>query len=145
MLLAEANQMPEDTRPYFGNGDEFHMNYHFPLMPRLYMALAMEDRTPIEKILARTPELPKNCQWGVFLRCHDELTLEMVSAEEREFMLKFYAPDPRMELKLGIRRRLAPLMENDQRRIRMMHAILLSFLGSPVLILWRRNWHGRQH
>ncbi len=133
MLLAEANQMPEDTRPYFGNGDEFHMNFHFPLMPRLYMALAMGDRTPIEKILARTPELPKNCQWGVFLRCHDELTLEMVSPEEREFMLKYYAPDPRMELKLGIRRRLAPLLENDQRRIRMMHAILLSFLGSPVL------------
>jgi maltose alpha-D-glucosyltransferase/alpha-amylase len=133
MLLAEANQMPEDTLHYFGKGDEFHMNFHFPLMPRLYMALAMEDRTPIEKILARTPELPKNCQWGVFLRCHDELTLEMVSPEEREFMLKYYAPDPRMELKLGIRRRLAPLLENDQRRIRLMHAILLSFLGSPVL------------
>lgn len=133
MLLAEANQWPEDTREYFGDGDEFHMNFHFPLMPRLFMALAKADRTPIEQILARTPDLPENCQWGIFLRCHDELTLEMVTPEEREFMWNFYAPDPRMRINLGIRRRLAPLLDNDQRRIRLLHAILLSFIGSPVM------------
>ncbi len=133
MLLAEANQWPEDTREYFGNGDEFHMNFHFPLMPRLYMALAKQDRKPIEEILARTPNLPDNCQWGIFLRCHDELTLEMVTPEERQFMWNYYAPQPRMRLNLGIRRRLAPLMNNDQRKIRLLHAILLAFIGSPVL------------
>lgn len=133
MLLAEANQWPEDTREYFGDGDEFHMNFHFPLMPRLFMALAKADRTPIEWILSRTPELPEICQWGIFLRCHDELTLEMVTPEEREFMWNYYAPQPRMRLNLGIRRRLAPLLENDQRRIRLMHSILLSFIGSPVM------------
>lgn len=133
MLLAEANQWPEDTREYFGDGDEFHMNFHFPLMPRLYMALAKEDRTPIEQILARTPEIPDICQWGIFLRNHDELTLEMVTPEEREFMWNFYAPQPRMRINLGIRRRLAPLLDNDQRRIRLLHSILLSFIGSPVM------------
>ncbi len=133
MLLAEANQWPEDTREYFGDGDEFHMNFHFPLMPRLYMALAKADRTPIEEILARTPDLPPNCQWGIFLRCHDELTLEMVTPQERQFMWDYYAPQPRMRLNMGIRRRLAPLLENDQRKIRLLHAILLAFIGSPVL------------
>lgn len=133
MLLAEANQWPEDTREYFGDGDEFHMNFHFPLMPRLFMAVAKVDRTPIEEILARTPELPENCQWGIFLRCHDELTLEMVTPEEREFMWNYYAPKPRMRLNLGIRRRLAPLMDNDQRRIRLLYGILFSFIGSPVM------------
>lgn len=133
MLLAEANQWPEDTREYFGDGDEFHMNFHFPLMPRLYMALAKEDRSPIEQILARTPEIPDICQWGIFLRNHDELTLEMVTPEEREFMWNFYAPQPRMRINLGIRRRLAPLLDNDQRRIRLLHSILLSFIGSPVM------------
>jgi len=133
MLLAEANQWPEDTREYFGDGDEFHMNFHFPLMPRLFMALAKADRTPIEQILARTPELPENCQWGIFLRCHDELTLEMVTPGEREFMWNYYAPQPRMRINLGIRRRLAPLLGNDQRKIRLLHSILLSFIGSPVM------------
>jgi len=133
MLLAEANQWPEDTMEYFGNGDEFHMNFHFPLMPRLFMALAKSDRTAIDQILARTPDLPENCQWGIFLRNHDELTLEMVTEEEREFMWNYYAPDPEMRKNLGIRRRLAPLLENDQRKIRLMHSILLSFMGSPVL------------
>lgn len=133
MLLAEANQWPEETRDYFGDGDEFHMNFHFPLMPRLFMALAKSDRTPIDIILARTPEIPECCQWGIFLRNHDELTLEMVTEEERQFMWEYYAPDPRMRLNLGIRRRLAPLLDNDQRKIRLMHSILLSFLGSPVL------------
>lgn len=133
MLLAEANQWPEDTIAYFGDGDEFHMNFHFPLMPRLFMALAKGDRTPIDEILKRTPKLPDNCQWGIFLRNHDELTLEMVTDEERHFMWDYYAKDPEMRLNLGIRRRLAPLLDNDQRKIRLMHAILLSFMGSPVL------------
>ena len=133
MLLAEANQWPEDTRAYFGDGDEFHMNFHFPLMPRLFMALAKEDRTRIDEILARTPDLPDNCQWGVFLRCHDELTLEMVTNDERKFMWDYYAPEPRMRLNMGIRRRLAPLLNNDQKKIRLLYAILLSIIGSPVL------------
>ncbi len=133
MLLSEANQWPEDVRPYFGDGDEFHMNFHFPLMPRLYMALARADRTSIEEILARTPALPPHCQWGTFLRCHDELTLEMVTPEERTFMWDFYAPQPRMRLNLGIRRRLAPLLDNDRSRIEVMNSILLTFIGSPVL------------
>jgi maltose alpha-D-glucosyltransferase/alpha-amylase len=132
MLLAEANQWPEETMKYFGAGDEFHMNFHFPLMPRLFMALAKSDRTSIDKILARTPDLPESCQWGIFLRNHDELTLEMVTEEERQFMWNFYAPEPEMRLNLGIRRRLAPLLDNDQRKIRLMNSILLSFLGSPV-------------
>jgi maltose alpha-D-glucosyltransferase/alpha-amylase len=133
MLLAEANQWPEDVREYFGDGDEFHMNFHFPLMPRIFMALAKGVREPIEWIMARTPELPDACAWGTFLRCHDELTLEMVTPEEREFMWNFYAPEARMRLNLGIRRRLAPLLNNDPRRLRLAHAILLSFIGAPVL------------
>ncbi|MHC1783201.1 MAG: maltose alpha-D-glucosyltransferase [Anaerolineaceae bacterium] len=133
MLLAEANQWPEDVREYFGDGDEFHMNFHFPLMPRIFMALARGVREPIEKIIARTPALPDSCAWGTFLRCHDELTLEMVTPEERSFMWDFYAPEPRMRLNLGIRRRLAPLLDNDMRKIRLAHALLLSFIGTPVL------------
>jgi len=133
MLLSEANQWPEDVRPYFGDGDEMHMNFHFPLMPRIFMALARADRTPIEEIMARTPDLPASCQWGTFLRCHDELTLEMVTLEEREFMWDFYAPEPRMRLNRGIRRRLAPLLGNDLSRIQVAHSILLTFIGSPFL------------
>jgi maltose alpha-D-glucosyltransferase/alpha-amylase len=133
MLLSEANQWPEDVVAYMGEGDEMHMNFHFPLMPRIFMALARADRTPIEEIMARTPELPEGCQWGTFLRCHDELTLEMVTPEERSFMWDFYAPEPRMRLNLGIRRRLAPLLENDPRRIRVANSILLTFVGSPFL------------
>jgi len=133
MLLSEANQWPEDVLAYFGAGDEFHMNFHFPLMPRIFMALARASRAPIEQILARTPELPESCQWGTFLRCHDELTLEMVTPEEREFMWAVYAPEPRMRLNLGIRRRLAPLLDNDIRRIQVANSILLSFIGSPFL------------
>ncbi|HOO58899.1 MAG TPA: alpha-amylase family glycosyl hydrolase, partial [Anaerolineaceae bacterium] len=133
MLLSEANQWPEDVIQYFGDGDEMHMNFHFPLMPRLYMALAKADRTPIVEILARTPPLPEICQWGTFLRCHDELTLEMVTPEERQWMWETYAPQPRMRLNLGIRRRLAPLMDNDQRKILLMHSLLLTMGGSPFL------------
>ncbi len=133
MLLSEANQWPEDVLPYFGDGDEMHMNFHFPLMPRIFMALAKADRSPIEWILARTPPLPEPCQWGTFLRCHDELTLEMVTPEERAFMWDYYAPEPRMRLNLGIRRRLAPLLDNDRRRIKVAYSILLTLIGSPVL------------
>ena len=133
MLLSEANQWPEDVRDYFGDGDEMHMNFHFPLMPRIFMALAKQSRAPIEEIMDRTPPLPDICQWGTFLRCHDELTLEMVTPEERAFMWDFYAPEPRMRLNLGIRRRLAPLLENDQARIRCANSILLTFIGSPFL------------
>jgi maltose alpha-D-glucosyltransferase/alpha-amylase len=141
VLLSEANQWPEDVRPYFGGdpadpavaGDEFHMNFHFPLMPRIFMALARADRTPIEEILARTPPLPAGCQWGAFLRCHDELTLEMVTPEERDFMWEFYAPEPRMRLNLGIRRRLAPLLGNNRPRIELANSLLLTLVGSPVI------------
>jgi len=133
MLLSEANQWPEDVRPYFGDGDEMHMNFHFPLMPRIYMAFAKADRSPIEWILARTPPLPGNCQWGTFLRNHDELTLEMVTPEERSFLWDFYAPEPRMRLNRGIRRRLAPLLQNDADQIRCISSILLTFFGSPFL------------
>jgi len=133
MLLSEANQWPEDVRAYFGNSDEMHMNFHFPLMPRIFMALAKADRSSIDAIMARTPDLPHGCQWGTFLRCHDELTLEMVTPDEREFMWNFYAPEPRMRLNMGIRRRLAPLLGNDLRRIKVAHSILLTFVGSPVL------------
>jgi len=133
MLLSEANQWPEDVLPYFGNGDEVHMNFHFPLMPRLFMSLAKADRTPLIEILKRTPDLPTGCQWATFLRCHDELTLEMVTLEEREFMWNFYAPEPRMRLNLGIRRRLAPLLGNDVRRIQLANSLLLTFIGSPVI------------
>ena len=141
MLLSEANQWPEDVRPYFGGdlqnpevpGDEFHMNFHFPVMPRIYMALARADRTPIVEILARTPPLPKGCQWGTFLRCHDELTLEMVTPEERKFMWDFYAPEPRMRLNMGIRRRLAPLLGSDRSRIELANSIFFTLPGSPVI------------
>ncbi len=133
MLLSEANMWPEEVLPYFGNGDEMHMNFHFPLMPRIFMALAKEDRAPVEAILARTPPLPDSCQWGTFLRCHDELTLEMVTPEERAFMWDFYAPEPRMRLNLGIRRRLAPLLDNDPERLRVAHSLLLTLIGSPFL------------
>jgi maltose alpha-D-glucosyltransferase / alpha-amylase len=133
LLLSEANQWPEDVRPYFGEGDEFHMNFHFPLMPRVFMALAKGDRAPLEQILDRTPELPENCQWGAFLRNHDELTLEMVTPDEREYMWEFYAPEPRMRLNLGIRRRLAPLLGNDPALIRVANNILFTLIGSPFL------------
>lgn len=132
-LLAEANQWPADVRPYFGNGDEFHMAFHFPLMPRMFMALKLEDRKPIMDILQQTPGIPDNCQWGIFLRNHDELTLEMVSDEERDYMYDMYALDAGARLNLGIRRRLAPLMENDRRRLELMNGMLMSLPGSPVL------------
>ncbi|HEY9857641.1 MAG TPA: alpha-glucosidase C-terminal domain-containing protein, partial [Stenomitos sp.] len=122
-----------DVRQYFGEGDEFHMAYHFPMMPRLYMAIAMEDRYPLVEILAQTPPIPANCQWAIFLRNHDELTLEMVTDEEREYMWREYAPDPRMRLNVGIRRRLFPLVQNDRRQAELLHGLLLSLPGSPVL------------
>ena len=133
LLLSEANQWPEDVIEYFGSGDEMHMNFHFPLMPRIFQALAQADRAPLVEILGRTPELPAGCQWASFLRCHDELTLEMVTPEVRQFMWNFYAPQPRMRLNMGIRRRLAPLLENDPARIRLAHSILLTLIGSPTL------------
>ncbi len=133
VLLAEANQWPEDVSAYFGDGDECHMAYHFPLMPRIYMAIAQEDRFPIADILRQTPEIPPNCQWAVFLRNHDELTLEMVTDVERDYLWSTYATDPRARLNLGIRRRLASLMENDRRKIELMKALLLSFPGTPII------------
>jgi len=133
MLLAEANQWPEDTRPYFGEGDECHMAFHFPLMPRIYMALAQEDRHPISDIMRQTPEIPETCQWAIFLRNHDELTLEMVTDRERDYLWKTYAADTRARINLGIRRRLAPLMQNDRRKIELMNTLLLSMPGTPVI------------
>ncbi len=133
MFLAEANQWPEDVCDYFGDGDECHVAYHFPLMPRMYMAVAQEDRHPIVEILEQTPEIPATCQWAIFLRNHDELTLEMVSDRERDYMYKTYAADARMRVNVGIRRRLAPLLDNDQDKIRLMHSLLLSMPGSPIL------------
>jgi maltose alpha-D-glucosyltransferase/alpha-amylase len=133
VLLAEANQWPEDVVAYFGDGDECHMAFHFPVMPRMFMALRREEATPIYEILERTPEIPPNCQWGLFLRNHDELTLEMVTDEERDYMYDEYAKDPRMRLNLGIRRRLAPLVDNGRPEIELLHAILFSLPGSPVL------------
>jgi maltose alpha-D-glucosyltransferase/alpha-amylase len=133
MLLAEANQWPEDAVAYFGNGDECHMAFHFPIMPRLFMGLRMEDRHPITEILRLTPSIPDSCQWAMFLRNHDELTLEMVTDEERDYMYRTYAHDREMRINLGIRRRLAPLLENDRRRIELMNALLLSLPGTPVL------------
>jgi maltose alpha-D-glucosyltransferase/alpha-amylase len=133
MLLAEANQWPQDVLPYFGQGDEFHMAYHFPLMPRLFIAVAQGDRTPILDILDRTPEIPESCQWAIFLRNHDELTLEMVSDQERDYLWSTYAQDPRMRLNIGIRRRLSPLMQNDRRKIDLMHSLLLTLPGTPIL------------
>ncbi len=133
MLLAEANQWPEDTAAYFGRGDECHMAFHFPIMPRLFMALEMEDRFPLVDILEQTPEIPPNCQWALFLRNHDELTLEMVTEEEREYMWRAYASDPTARINLGIRRRLAPLLEGSRARIELLTALLLSLPGTPVL------------
>ncbi len=133
MLLAEANQWPEDARQYFGNGDECQMAFHFPLMPRLYMAMKMEDRFPVVDILEQTPEIPENCQWAIFLRNHDELTLEMVSDEERDYMYKSFTKEPKQRINLGIRRRLAPLMDNDRRRIEMMNILLFSLPGTPII------------
>jgi len=132
-LLAEANQWPRDVRPYFGDGDEFHMAFHFPLMPRMFMAVKLEDRKPLVDILEQTPEIPPACQWGIFLRNHDELTLEMVSDEERAYMYDVYALDKSTRLNHGIRRRLAPLMENDRRRLELMNGMLMSLPGSPIL------------
>jgi maltose alpha-D-glucosyltransferase/alpha-amylase len=133
MLLAEANQWPEDVQQYFGNGDECHMAFHFPLMPRMYMALAQEDRFPITDILRQTPDIPATCQWAIFLRNHDELTLEMVTDRERDYLWKQYAVDARARLNLGIRRRLAPLMQRDRRRIELLNSLLLSMPGAPVI------------
>jgi maltose alpha-D-glucosyltransferase / alpha-amylase len=133
MLLAEANQWPEDVVEYFGDGDECHMAFHFPVMPRMFMALRREDAKPIYEILDRTPAIPDNCQWGLFLRNHDELTLEMVTDEERDYMYAEYAKDPRMKLNLGIRRRLAPLLDAGLDETQLLHAILFSLPGSPVL------------
>ncbi len=162
MFLAEANQWPEDVREYFADGDECHMAYHFPLMPRMYMAMAQEDRHPIVEILEQTPDIPSNCQWAIFLRNHDELTLEMVTDRERDYLYQTYALDARARLNLGIRRRLAPLLDNDRRRIELMNLLLMTLPGSPVLyygdeigmgdnyLLGDRNgvrtpmqWHGR--
>lgn len=133
MLLAEANQWPEDVRAYFGDGDEFHMAFHFPVMPRLFMAIRMEDRFPILDIIQQTPSIPDNCQWATFLRNHDELTLEMVTAEDRDYMYRMYASDPTARLNLGIRRRLSPLLNNDRKKIELMNALLLSLPGTPVI------------
>ncbi|WP_432973152.1 maltose alpha-D-glucosyltransferase [Dactylosporangium sp. CA-233914] len=133
VLLAEANQWPADVVEYFGEGDECHMAFHFPLMPRIFMAVRRESRFPISEILAHTPQIPANCQWGIFLRNHDELTLEMVTDEERDYMYAEYAKDPRMRANVGIRRRLAPLLENDRNQIELFTALLLSLPGSPVL------------
>ncbi|MBW3662873.1 MAG: maltose alpha-D-glucosyltransferase [Actinobacteria bacterium] len=133
MFLAEANQWPEDAAAYFGDGDECHMNFHFPLMPRLFMAVRMEDRFPVIDILQQTPEIPDACQWAVFLRNHDELTLEMVTDEERDYMYRAYASDQRMRINLGIRRRLAPLLRNNRRLIELLNGLLFSLPGTPVL------------
>jgi maltose alpha-D-glucosyltransferase/alpha-amylase len=133
VLLAEANQWPEDVVEYFGDGDECHMCFHFPLMPRMFMAARRQVRYPIVEILERTPQIPENCQWGIFLRNHDELTLEMVTDEERDYMYMEYAKDPRMKLNLGIRRRLAPLLENSRDQTELFHAMLLSLPGTPII------------
>ena len=133
MLLAEANQWPEDAAAYLGDGDEFHMAFHFPLMPRMFMAIRMEDRFPIIDILQQTLAIPENCQWAVFLRNHDELTLEMVTDEERDYMYRMYATDPAARLNLGIRRRLAPLLNNDRKKIELMNGLLFSLPGTPVI------------
>jgi maltose alpha-D-glucosyltransferase/alpha-amylase len=133
VLLAEANQWPQDVVEYFGDGDECHMAFHFPVMPRMFMSLRREEATPIYEILAQTPDIPDNCQWGLFLRNHDELTLEMVTDEERDYMYSEYAKDPRMKLNLGIRRRLMPLLDGGRDEYELMHAILFSLPGSPVL------------
>ncbi len=133
MLLAEANQWPADVRPYFGDGDECQMAFHFPLMPRMFMGVRQEDRHPIVEILRQTPDIPDNCQWAMFLRNHDELTLEMVTDEERDYMYQAYAADPQMRINVGIRRRLAPLLENSRRRIELLNSLLFSMPGTPVI------------
>jgi maltose alpha-D-glucosyltransferase/alpha-amylase len=133
VLLCEANQWPEDVRPYFGDGDEFHMGFHFPLMPRIYMALRQGSTSPLSWVMERTPHIPESCQWCIFLRNHDELTLEMVTEEERQWMWQEYAPETRMRLNLGIRRRLAPLLDNDQRKIELAYSLLFTLPGSPIV------------
>ncbi|MCU1320767.1 MAG: trehalose synthase [Acidobacteriaceae bacterium] len=133
LVLAEANMWPADVRPYFGDGDECQMAFHFPLMPRMYMALRQEDRLPITDIMAQTPDIPPSCQWGIFLRNHDELTLEMVTDDERDYMYYAYSADPRMRINVGIRRRLAPLVDNNRRRIELLNSLLLSFPGTPIM------------
>jgi len=133
LILAEANMWPADVRPYFGDADECHMAFHFPLMPRIYMALRQEDRLPITDIMAQTPDIPDSCQWGLFLRNHDELTLEMVTDDERDYMYLAYSADPRMRINVGIRRRLAPLVDNNRRRIELLNSLLLSFPGTPIM------------
>jgi maltose alpha-D-glucosyltransferase/alpha-amylase len=132
-ILAEANQWPSDVRPYFGDGDECHMAFHFPVMPRIYMALRQEDRLPIVDIMKQTPDIPDTCQWGLFLRNHDELTLEMVTNDERDYMYLAYSADPRTRINLGIRRRLAPLMDNNRRRIELLNSLLFSLPGTPIV------------
>ena len=133
ILLCEANQWPEDVRPYFGDGDEFHIGFHFPIMPRIFMALKKGRADDMIEILNRTPAIPENCQWCIFLRNHDELTLEMVTPEERQWMWEQYAPEPRMKLNLGIRRRLAPLLDNNRRRIELINSLLFTLPGSPII------------
>jgi maltose alpha-D-glucosyltransferase/alpha-amylase len=133
MLLCEANQTPEDVRPYFGEGDEFHMAFHFPVMPRIYMSIGKGNAKDLREILQRTPRIPDSCQWCTFLRNHDELTLEMVSDDERQWMWERYAPESRMRLNLGIRRRLAPLLDNDARKIKLLHSLLFTLPGSPII------------
>jgi len=133
VLLAEANQWPEEVRAYFGEGDEFHMGFHFPVMPRIFMAIRKGDAHPIQWIMDRTPEIPENTQWCIFLRNHDELTLEMVTEEERQWMWSEYAPDPRMRLNLGIRRRLAPLLDNNHQKIMLANALLYALPGAPIV------------
>jgi maltose alpha-D-glucosyltransferase/alpha-amylase len=133
MLLAEANQWPADVRAYLGDGDEFHMAFHFPVMPRIFMAIRREDRLPITEIIDQTPPIPPACQWAVFLRNHDELTLEMVTDEERDYLYHEYASDPRMRLNLGIRRRLAPLVDNSRRRVELLNSLLFSLPGTPIM------------
>ncbi|MFN2400438.1 MAG: maltose alpha-D-glucosyltransferase [Gemmatimonadaceae bacterium] len=133
LFLAEANQWPPDVRPYFGENDECHMAFHFPLMPRMFMGLRKEDRTPIVEIMAQTPAIPSECQWAIFLRNHDELTLEMVTDAERDYMYREYAKDKRMRINVGIRRRLAPLMDNGRRQIEIMNALLMSMPGTPII------------
>ncbi|MQX37924.1 maltose alpha-D-glucosyltransferase [Roseospira navarrensis] len=133
MFLGEANQWPEDVRPYFGDGDECHMAFHFPVMPRIYMAVAQEDRHPIADIMRQTPEIPDTCQWAIFLRNHDELTLEMVSDRERDYLYNTYAADKRARINVGIRRRLAPLLNNDRRKIELLNSLLMSLPGTPIV------------
>jgi maltose alpha-D-glucosyltransferase/alpha-amylase len=142
VLIAEANQWPEDLLPYFGNGDEFHVCFHFPVMPRLYMSLKMGDKQPLVDILARTPDIPPGTQWMTFLRNHDELTLEMVTPEERQWMWEQYAPEPRMRQNLGIRRRLAPLLDNSRARWLLLNALLLSLPGTPIIYYGDENGMG---